>query len=279
MKRKVQPKLKQKQRQSQSVKVIVTLPEKKQRRRRTYKPKKTEEEPQLFRQLPPVVYMTPPQVTNYIIPQDRPTERPSITEIKTIPNPREKVEPKTMSFTAEIIQPVETPAMSPQSQPAMSPQSQPAMSAPQAAMAAELKLGEKKRKKKKAQPDILEEFIPAAKAEQPAIMRKSIPKKKPTILYESEDTENEQYPFAIATPYNPPEKPTDFGFGIEGYTSPKESTTFSPRKGRPPAKYSYLALATKSRLQEIYTEEFGKEPPMNMGVKELRDAIRKKLSA
>jgi hypothetical protein len=59
---------KQRQKQSQNVRVVVNIPSEPKPRRRSRAPRKKiveEIEPQLFRQLPPVVYMTPPQVTHY----------------------------------------------------------------------------------------------------------------------------------------------------------------------------------------------------------------------
>ena len=101
---------KQRQKQSQNVRVVVNIPsEKKPRKRRAPRKKPIEEsviEPQLFRQLPPVVYMPPPQVTHYAGGFPREdfvsvpiAEKPSIS-IEPVSKPAKILgaEPKSLRF-------------------------------------------------------------------------------------------------------------------------------------------------------------------------------------
>jgi hypothetical protein len=293
MKRKVQ-KQKQKQRQSQTVKVVVNLPEKKQRRKRTYKPKKSpteveqESQSQMFRQLPPVVYMTPPQVSNYLIPPEKTPERPSITDIKTIPKPREKEEPKTMSF----IEPV--PLFDEPTRENVRKMEKKNVVTEPVTEKEEMKGLEMKevvtirKPKKLKQPKIVEVFESAQKADvpEPAILRMPSVKTIPSIFggQGEEEIRLPQYPTAFATRYVPPQE-EEPAFGIPGGTFMEEGSPRStsarevgtPSRGRPAGKYAYLASASKITLQDVYKEEFGEDAPSNFTVIQLREAIRKKL--
>jgi len=285
------------QEQRQSVNVVVNLAEKKQMKKRVYK-RKTKKSPteveqesqsQMFRQLPPVVYMTPPQVSNYLIPPEKTPERPSITDIKTIPKPREKEEPKTMSFiepvplfdepTRENVRKMEKKNVVPEP-----------VTGKEEMKGLEMKEVVTIRKPKKLkQPKIVEVFESAQKADvpEPAILRMPSVKTIPSIFGgqgEEEEIRLPQYPTAFATRYVPPQE-EEPAFGIPGGTFMEEGSPRStsarevgtPSRGRPASKYAYLASASKITLQDIYKEEFGEDAPSNFTVIQLREAIRKKL--
>ena len=111
----------EKQTQTQTQYVVVNpapAPEKKPRKRRAPRKKPIEEtvmEPQLFRQLPPVVYMTPPQVTHYAGGFPREdfvsvpiAEKPSIS-IEPVSKPAKILgaEPKSLRFEMGTQTPLE----------------------------------------------------------------------------------------------------------------------------------------------------------------------------
>ena len=143
--------------------------------------------------------------------------------------------------------------------------------------------------KKLKQPKIVEVFESAQRADvpEPAILRMPTIKTIPSIFggQGEEEIRFPQYPTAFATRYVPSQE-EEPAFGIPGGTFMEEGSPRStsarevgtPSRGRPAGKYAYLASASKVTLQDVYKEEFGQDAPSNFTVKQLREAIQKKLS-
>ena len=269
MKRKVQ-KQKQKQRQSQTVKVVVNLAEKKQKKKRISKRKtQREEEPELFRPLPPVVYIPPAQVTNYMIPQERPATVPRITEMKPIENPRSSLEIEDIRpleffpFGDEF--PAEKEIKIVKKEPATSP--------------------------KPASSSILQ-MEPSSASDRPIlekpappVARPIFPRREPRFVT-AYATEYESSPEEYILPPKEkkkvakkvkPEKVAEKAEAIPVREPEQEPEAKEQRaRGRPAiGKYPNLGKASKQMLQSIYKIEFGVEPKANTSVEKLRTLIKK----
>jgi hypothetical protein len=301
------------QEQRQSVNVVVNLAEKKQMKKRVYKrkTKKQIEEPtgtELFRPLPPVVYMTPPQITNYLIPQERPAERPRITEMKPIENPRSSLEiedirpleffPFGDEFPAEkeikIVK--KEPATSTKSpSPAVAPSPILQMEAPSPASSTSpiLQLEAPSPARTILEPPKFEtgysrEYASSSGEEYyilpPKPKKKSAKKKSTEKPVKAEKVEE----FGIEIPLSEGKKVSElnilgkkaekqpslekFGFKSESESIP---VVASPRaRGRPSGPFPNLGQASKQMLQSIYKIEFGKDADPSMKRNELLDYIK-----
>jgi len=309
MKRKVQ---KQKQRQSQSVKVIVNLPEKKPRRKRTYKPKKSptevEQESQMFRQLPPVVYMTPPQVTNYLMPKDTTTPkitemktdavpiRPRITEMKPVENPRASLEDinplEFFKFGDEFPEEKEIKIVTKEAatSPILEMKPAPAKSsilemkpAPSKSAILDLPAFETQYSKEYKKSESEFEIVPvkpkrkkaSKKAKEPDV---PIPVIAEEVVSEMPILEGKKVSGLNILAARSEKQPNLERFGFTSETEPIKpaiSAKITKGRGRPSSgKYPNLGNASKEMLTKIYKNEFGKDVDPSMKRDEILDYIK-----